>query len=382
MSWPICSICVAQVVVEAVDRAARGSSAPGRRTGARSAAPPARRAATSGSSAAAPASSSRCSSVTVCSSAMRGKVSRRYCGSTSDAELRAAADGRSRDGVDRGRDGRRPPRAAASPSRRAGCARARAGGTAAPGRARVGRPAREIRSRTASRRGERVGRLLGRADDADQRRERRVARAPRGAPARRRGSRRRRGARRRRSRARRARASARARGRAVPAAPGAAGELRDERERALLGAEVGEAQRLVGVEHDAERHVGEVVALGDHLRADEHARAAPVEALQRARDRALAAARGVGVEPQDRELGSPSASSSSVSSRSVPAPWRATDDGAAVRAASSGSARGGRSGGRRSRPRAGAARARRRSAGSSTRARTSGRRGSSTSRGG
>src|SRR3954468_5426829 len=51
---------------------------------------------------------------------------------------------------------------------------------------------------------------------------------------------------------------------------GAAGELRDEREGPLLGAEVGEAQRRVGVEHDAERHVGEVVALGDHLGPDEH----------------------------------------------------------------------------------------------------------------
>ena len=61
---------------------------------------------------------------------------------------------------------------------------------------------------------------------------------------------------------------------ARPAA-GAAGELRDQRERPLLGAEVGEAQGRVGVDHHAERDVGEVVALGDHLRADEQARPAP-----------------------------------------------------------------------------------------------------------
>ena len=44
-----------------------------------------------------------------------------------------------------------------------------------------------------------------------------------------------------------------------------------ERERPLLGTEVREAQRLVGVDHDAERHIPEVVTLGDHLRADQHA---------------------------------------------------------------------------------------------------------------
>ena len=56
---------------------------------------------------------------------------------------------------------------------------------------------------------------------------------------------------------------------ALRTAAGATRELRDERERALLGAEVGEAQRAVGVDDDAERDVREVVALGDHLRADE-----------------------------------------------------------------------------------------------------------------
>src|SRR5205807_962881 len=49
-------------------------------------------------------------------------------------------------------------------------------------------------------------------------------------------------------------------------APGPAGQLRDQGEGPLLGAEVGEAQRLVGVEHYAQGDVWEVVALGDHLR--------------------------------------------------------------------------------------------------------------------
>jgi hypothetical protein len=70
---------------------------------------------------------------------------------------------------------------------------------------------------------------------------------------------------------------------AVPAAAGAPGELGDQRERPLLGAEVGEAQRRVGVEHDAERDAVEVVPLGDHLRADQHARAGALEARSTAR---------------------------------------------------------------------------------------------------
>ena len=67
------------------------------------------------------------------------------------------------------------------------------------------------------------------------------------------------------------------------AATGAAGELRDEREGALLGAEVGEAQGGVGVDHDAEVDVGEVVALGHHLRADQDAARGRLEGRQDAR---------------------------------------------------------------------------------------------------
>ena len=66
----------------------------------------------------------------------------------------------------------------------------------------------------------------------------------------------------------------------LTAAPGAAGELRDQREGALLGAEVRKAQRGVGVEDDAEADVGKVVALGDHLRADQDAAVGRLEAAQ------------------------------------------------------------------------------------------------------
>ncbi len=83
------------------------------------------------------------------------------------------------------------------------------------------------------------------------------------------------------------------------AAAAAPGELGDHREGALLGAEVGEAQRRVGVEDRAQRHLGEVVALGDHLGADQDRAARLVEAAE---DAGVGAASGggVGVEPEDR----------------------------------------------------------------------------------
>jgi len=83
------------------------------------------------------------------------------------------------------------------------------------------------------------------------------------------------------------------------AAAGPAGELGDERERPLLGAEVGEAQGLVGVEHDAEGDVREVVALGHHLGADEHSRRRGLELLQRPGP--LVEAAGIRIETEDRE---------------------------------------------------------------------------------
>ena len=88
---------------------------------------------------------------------------------------------------------------------------------------------------------------------------------------------------------------------AARAAAGAAGELGDQRERALLGAEVREAQRRVGVEHDAERDVREVVALGHHLRAEQQPGGRGVEAGEQLGDGVLVG-RGVGVEAEDRHV--------------------------------------------------------------------------------
>ena len=81
-------------------------------------------------------------------------------------------------------------------------------------------------------------------------------------------------------------------------ATAAPGELRDEREGALLGAEVGKAQARIGVEQDAEDDGAEVVALGDHLGADEDAALGGVEGAEHPGVGALRARR-VGVEPED-----------------------------------------------------------------------------------
>ncbi len=95
--------------------------------------------------------------------------------------------------------------------------------------------------------------------------------------------------------------------------------------------------------------VGEVVALGDHLRADQHAAVGRLEAAQQRADAAVVARRpgpsrrrpcagrrasDVGVEAEDREARRRRATrASSCCRRSVPAPWRATDGRGAVAAA-------------------------------------------------
>ena len=82
------------------------------------------------------------------------------------------------------------------------------------------------------------------------------------------------------------------------AASGAAGGLRQELEGSLGGAEIGEAQADVGV-HDAhQRDVGNVVTLGDHLRADQDVVIALAEAGQDGFVVALAAD-GIAVQPRD-----------------------------------------------------------------------------------
>ena len=108
---------------------------------------------------------------------------------------------------------------------------------------------------------------------------------------------------------------------AALAAAAAPGELGDQREGPLLGAEVGEAQRRVGVQHDAQHDVGEVVSLGDHLRADQDARTAPARSAAGSRHGLPARA---ALSESSRKTGSgATASSSRVARRSVPAPWRA-----------------------------------------------------------
>ena len=86
---------------------------------------------------------------------------------------------------------------------------------------------------------------------------------------------------------------------AAPAA--AAGELREQRERALLAAEVGPGEALIGVDRRGQAQIAEVVALGHHLRADEHGGRLAREALERRVETALALGR-VGVEAQHRDV--------------------------------------------------------------------------------
>ena len=53
------------------------------------------------------------------------------------------------------------------------------------------------------------------------------------------------------------------------AAAGAAGDLHEQLERALAGAEVGDVERQVREQHDHQRDARDVVSLAHHLRADE-----------------------------------------------------------------------------------------------------------------
>src|SRR3954471_9445048 len=87
---------------------------------------------------------------------------------------------------------------------------------------------------------------------------------------------------------------------AARAAAAAAGELSYQGEGALLGTEVWEAERGVGVEDDPERDVREVVPLGDHLRPYEHAARRLLEATQEVEDGAPAAG-DVRVEAEHRQ---------------------------------------------------------------------------------
>jgi hypothetical protein len=65
------------------------------------------------------------------------------------------------------------------------------------------------------------------------------------------------------------------------AAASASGDLRDELEGALRGAEIRQVERAVGVDDADQRDAREVEALGDHLRADQHVDLAAPEGLER-----------------------------------------------------------------------------------------------------
>ena len=107
-------------------------------------------------------------------------------------------------------------------------------------------------------------------------------------------------------------------------AAAAARELRDELERPLLGAEVGHGQPRVGVDDRGERDAREVMALRDHLRADEHGAVGGREALERS----SCSAPGFAAVSASSRIRSSSGTrfASSASSRCVPAPIRASSD--------------------------------------------------------
>ena len=103
-------------------------------------------------------------------------------------------------------------------------------------------------------------------------------------------------------------------------AAAAPGELGQKLEGALLGAEVRLSQTRVGIDHGGQRDAGEVVALGDHLRAEQNGAVGRGEAGERLGERARArgGCRRRGGSAPARGI----ASASSRSSFCVPAPMR------------------------------------------------------------
>ena len=84
-------------------------------------------------------------------------------------------------------------------------------------------------------------------------------------------------------------------------ASAAAGELRQELEGALLGAEVREPEPRVGVDDRRQVDAGEMVALGDHLGPEQDGAPRGGEAPERLGQRPGAGDR-VGVEPNSLQL--------------------------------------------------------------------------------
>ena len=84
-------------------------------------------------------------------------------------------------------------------------------------------------------------------------------------------------------------------------AAGASGDLGEELEGPFAAAEVGHAECAVGVEDSDQRDVGEVVALGEHLGADEDVEFACAEGVEDLPE--LFSTRAVAVEAADAEAG-------------------------------------------------------------------------------
>ncbi len=84
-------------------------------------------------------------------------------------------------------------------------------------------------------------------------------------------------------------------------AAAAAGELGEQLEGSLLGAEVGQAQSGVGVDDRGELHAGEVMSLRDHLRAHENSTIGEREPLERGAELPRLRDR-VGIEPNPFQL--------------------------------------------------------------------------------
>ena len=88
----------------------------------------------------------------------------------------------------------------------------------------------------------------------------------------------------------------------IVATPGAAGDLGEQLEGALGGAEVGQAEREIGADHAHQRDAVHVVALGDHLGADQQVDFAGLERAQHALEVGVAAHR-VAVHASDARGG-------------------------------------------------------------------------------
>ena len=73
-------------------------------------------------------------------------------------------------------------------------------------------------------------------------------------------------------------------------AAGAAGDLHQQRGEPLGGAEIGAVERVVGAEHAHQRQPRKIVALGEHLRADEDVELAVLDALAHVGERILGCA--------------------------------------------------------------------------------------------